>query len=242
MNDETVDPKFDFEYPSAVQSNIDFMAKLEAVVRKDSYIYREHENILSYFLKISEGEYKYSGTSVGYFLPKGRNKRLNLDEVSSSVRALADLWFYLRYYARQGDLLIIDEPELNLHPKNQRLMARLLAMISRVGINVLITTHSEYILRETNYLIRMHSVWEKISEENLNIVAGYEEGMLLNWNNVNVCVTGKNSVLVPGRKRRSKVNTLSSVEVNEYGIEMESFNNVIEDMNRLEDYIYWGIE
>ena len=88
----------------------------------------------------------------------------------------------------------------------------------------------------------MHSVWEKISEENLNIVAGYEEGMLLNWNNVNVCVTGKNSVLVPGRKRRSKVNTLSSVEVNEYGIEMESFNNVIEDMNRLEDYIYWGIE
>lgn len=242
VNDETVDPKFDFEYPSAVQSNIDFMAKLEAVVRKDSYIYREHENILNYFLKISEGEYKYSGTSVGYFLPKGRNKRLNLDEVSSSVRALADLWFYLRYYARQGDLLIIDEPELNLHPRNQRLMARLLAMVSRAGINVLITTHSEYILREINYLIRMHSVWEKISEENLIIVAGYEEGMLLNWNNVNVCVTGKNSVLVPGRKRRSKVNTLSSVEVNEYGIEMESFNNVIEDMNRLEDYIYWGIE
>ncbi|WP_455114717.1 AAA family ATPase [Rothia mucilaginosa] len=242
VNDETVDPKFDFEYPSAVQSNIDFMAKLEAVIRKDSYIYREYENILKYFLEISEGEYKYSGSSVGYFLPRGRNKRLTLDEVSSSVRALADLWFYLRYYARQGDLLIIDEPELNLHPKNQRLMARLLAMVSRAGIKVLITTHSEYILKEINYLIRMYSVWDEISEGGSSVLSGYEENMLLKWENVNVCVTGKNSILIPGMKRRSKVNTLSAVKVNEYGIKMESFDNVIEDMNRLEDYIYWGIE
>lgn len=241
VNDETVDPKFDFEYPSAVQSNIDFMAKLEAVIRKDSYIYREYENILKYFLEISEGEYKYSGSSVGYFLPKGRNKRLTLDEVSSSVRALADLWFYLRYYARQGDLLIIDEPELNLHPKNQRLIARLLAMVSRAGIKVLITTHSEYILKEINYLIRMYSVWDEISEGDSSVLSGYEENMLLKWENVNVCVTGENSILIPGMKRRRKVNTLSVVKVDEYGIKMESFDNVIEDMNRLEDYIYWGI-
>lgn len=246
VNDETVDPKFDFEYPSAVQSNIDFMAKLEAVIRKDSYIYREYENILKYFLEISEGEYKYSGSSVGYFLPKGRNKRLTLDEVSSSVRALADLWFYLRYYARQGDLLIIDEPELNLHPRNQRLMARLLAMISRAGINVLITTHSEYIIRELNYLIRMKSVWEEVNDDNPDVISGYDESMLLKHDEINVYVTGIASIFVPKvpapkNPRRQKVNTLSKIEVSEYGIKMESFNSVIDDMNRLEDYIYWGV-
>lgn len=242
MDDELVDPKYDFEYASGVQANIDFMTKIAAVVKKDSYIHQEHENILQYFLNISEGEYKYSsGSSIGYFLSRGPSKKFGIDEVSSSVRALADLWFYLRYYAQEGDLLIIDEPELNLHPKNQRFMARLLAMISRAGINILITTHSEYILRELNYLIRLYSVWGEMERDN-DLVAEYDESMLLNYQEVNVCVAGSNSVLVPGNKRRTRVNTLSKVETSEYGIKMDSFNDVIDEMNELEDYIYWGVE
>lgn len=241
MGDELIDSKYDFEYASGVQANIDFMTKIEVVVKKNSYIYQEYENILQYFLNISEGEYKYSGSSIGYSLSRGRSKRFGIDEVSSSVRALADLWFYLRYYAQEGDLLIIDEPELNLHPKNQRFMARLLAMISRAGINILITTHSEYILRELNYLIRLCSVWGELERDN-DLVAEYDESMLLNYQEVNVCVAGSNSVLVPGNKRKTKSNTLSKVETDEYGIKMDSFNDVIDEMNKLEDYIYWGLE
>ena len=241
MGDELIDSKYDFEYASGVQANIDFMTKIEVVVKKNSYIYQEYENILQYFLNISEGEYKYSGSSIGYSLSRGRSKRFGIDEVSSSVRALADLWFYLRYYAQEGDLLIIDEPELNLHPKNQRVMARLLAMLSRAGINILITTHSEYILRELNYLIRLCSVWGELERDN-DLVAEYDESMLLNYQEVNVCVAGSNSVLVPGNKRKTKSNTLSKVETDEYGIKMDSFNDVIDEMNKLEDYIYWGLE
>ncbi|WP_294643617.1 AAA family ATPase [uncultured Rothia sp.] len=248
----SVDPQYDFEYPSAIQSNIDFMTRIKTVIKKDSYIYQNHKNILEYFLNISEGEYRYSSSSIGYFLSKGgvkskkRNSRFSLDEVSSSVRALVDLWFYLRYYARKGDLLIIDEPELNLHPRNQRLMARLLAMISRAGINILITTHSEYIIRELNYLIRMKSVWEEANANNPDIISEYDESMLIKYDEMNVYVTGPASIFVPKepapkRLRRQKVNTLSRVEVSEYGIKMDSFNSVIDDMNRLEDYIYWGV-
>lgn len=243
----SVDPQYDFEYPSAIQSNIDFMTRIKNVIKKDSYINKNHKNILEYFLNISEGEYRYSNSSIGYYLSKGggkskkRNNRFGLDEVSSSVRALVDLWFYLRYYARKGDLLIIDEPELNLHPRNQRLMARLLAMISQAGISILITTHSEYILRELNYLIRLYSVWDNVEHDN-NLVAGYDESMLLNYQEVNVCVTGRNSILVPGHKKKTRVNTLSKVEIDEYGIRMDSFNDVIDEMNKLEDYIYWGLE
>ena len=256
----SVDPQYDFEYPSAIQSNIDFMTRIKTVVKKDSYIYQKHENILEYFLNISEGEYRYSSSSIGYFFSKReakpsrgetktkkRNNRFSLDEVSSSVRALVDLWFYLRYYARKGDLLIIDEPELNLHPRNQRLMARLLAMISRAGINILITTHSEYIIRELNYLIRMKSVWEEAITNNPDIISGYDESMLMRHDEMNVYVTGPASIFVPKepapkRLRRQNVNTLSKVEVSEYGIKMDSFNSVIDEMNKLEDYIYWGLE
>ena len=79
-------------------------------------------------------------------------------------------------------------------------------------------------------------------EHSNNLVAGYSGSMLLNYEEVNVCVTGSNSVLVPGNKRKTIVNTLSKVETNEYGIKLDSFNDVIDEMNELEDYIYWGVE
>jgi energy-coupling factor transporter ATP-binding protein EcfA2 len=55
----------------------------------------------------------------------------------------------------KGEILIIDEPELNLHPHNQRLVARLLARLARSGLKVLISTHSDYIIRELNNLLML---------------------------------------------------------------------------------------
>lgn len=62
------------------------------------------------------------------------------------------------------------------------------------------------------------------------------------YQEVNVCVAGRDSVLVPGNKKKTRANTLSKVEIDEYGIKLDSFNDVIDEMNRLEDYIYWGVE
>jgi predicted ATPase len=78
-----------------------------------------------------------------------------MDESSSSVRSLLDLGVYLRCVASVGDLLVIDEPELNLHPQNQRRVARLLARLTNVGINVLVTTHSDCLIKELNLLLLM---------------------------------------------------------------------------------------
>ena len=49
-------------------------------------------------------------------------------------------------------MLFIDEPELNLHPGNQRRIARLFARLSKLGIKVFITTHSDYIIKELEYV------------------------------------------------------------------------------------------
>jgi len=42
---------------------------------------------------------------------------LEIPIVSSMVKELAPLVLYLRYLAEPGELLIIDEPEMNLHPE-----------------------------------------------------------------------------------------------------------------------------
>lgn len=53
-------------------------------------------------------------------------------------------------------MLIIDEPELNLHPDNQRKMAGLLARLVNCGVKVLVTTHSDYLIRELNNRVMLN--------------------------------------------------------------------------------------
>ena len=80
---------------------------------------------------------------------------MGLHIASSTVKSLFGLWFYLEHQASPGDILMIDEPELNIHPDNQRKIARLLARLVNAGVNVVISTHSDYIVREFNNLIML---------------------------------------------------------------------------------------
>ncbi len=95
---------------------------------------------------ISYKPYKKKGIS---------NKKMGLHVASSTVKSLFGLWYYLEYEAEVGDILMIDEPELNIHPENQLVIARLLARLVNAGIRVVISTHSDYIVREFNNLIML---------------------------------------------------------------------------------------
>lgn len=48
--------------------------------------------------------------------------------------------------AKKGDILIVENPELHLHPKAQSCMAIFLSMVSTCGVQVIIETHSDHIL------------------------------------------------------------------------------------------------
>ena len=71
------------------------------------------------------------------------------------------MYFFLKSTAKKGQLLIVDEPEGHLSPKNQIYMARLLAMCVNAGVKVLVTTHSDYFIQEINNLIMLNSIDEK---------------------------------------------------------------------------------
>ncbi|MCA9491473.1 MAG: ATP-binding protein [Myxococcales bacterium] len=65
---------------------------------------------------------------------------------ASLVRSLASLQLYLTTAARPGDFVLIDEPEMNAHPRAQLAIAELLACMVRWGLQVMITTHSPYLV------------------------------------------------------------------------------------------------
>ncbi len=229
-------------YPRPVQDNADFTRRLEDIAKHKSFIAKEHPEILEDFANIVGGAYVITSNDQLYYIPKGTRSKLTMVESSSAARALLDLSFYLNCIAEKGDLLMVDEPELSLHPENQRRIARLFARLANLGVKVFVTTHSDYIVKELNTLIMLNHDKphiKRVAEEN-----GYQQSELINADQVKVYVAEK--ALMPleeGQKRRRRGHTLVPAKIHpELGIGVSSFDKTIDDMNRIQDDIVWGEE
>ena len=88
------------------------------------------------------------------YRPDQAEEALRMSHSSAMVSELAPLVLFLRGVVRQGDLLIIEEPESHLHPGAQTKIAQTLARLVRAGVRVLITTHSNWLLQQISNLIR----------------------------------------------------------------------------------------
>ncbi len=85
-----------------------------------------------------------------------RKAALRINLAASMIKSLASLVVYLRFQAKKGSLLIVDEPELNLHPDKQRKLAQFLCELTNAGLDIIISTHSDYIIREINHAILLN--------------------------------------------------------------------------------------
>ena len=88
------------------------------------------------------------------YRPDQAKETLRMSHSSAMVSELAPLILFLRGVVGRGDLLIIEEPESHLHPDLQTKIAHILARLVRAGVNVLITTHSNWLLQQIGNLIR----------------------------------------------------------------------------------------
>jgi ABC-type multidrug transport system ATPase subunit len=229
------------DYPLSVKANVDFTRQLEALAKESSFIKEEHPELLEDFDKILGGRFVVTREDELCFVPTGTRTRLTLVESSSSVRSLLDLYFYLHHVAGPGDLLMIDEPELDLHPENQRQIARLFARLVNLGVRVFITTHSDYIIKELNTLIMFEGGDPRVCEFARD--EGYKHQELLTPEQLRVYVAEKALILKDGNTGRSQGHTLKAAEISdELGIDARSFDTTIDEMNRIQEEIIWGGE
>ena len=225
-------------YPMPIEANVEFIRKLGDIAKRQSFIVKEHPEVLAKFADIIGGEYNITQDNQRSYVPKGAGIALKMAESSSAVRSLLDIGFYLRHVAQKGDLLMVDEPELNLHPENQCRIARLFARLVNLGIKVFITTHSDYIVKELNTLIMLNHDkphLKRIAEEN-----GYQDSELIRSDQVKVYMS---LPLENGQKRSKSGFTFVEAKIDPVlGIEASSFDETINRMNSIQEDIIWGGE
>ena len=227
------------DYALPVKANADFIRQLETISKEDSVLAKSYPQLLNDFSDIIGGEYIAGSNDTIYFRPSKTQLKFTMGESSSAVRSLLDMGFYLHHVAKIGDLLIVDEPELNLHPENQRRVARLFARLVNLGIKVFITTHSDYIVKELNSLIMLNHdrpYLRRIAEEE-----GYQSDELLSANKVKVYIAKKAKIKLKNNVRKSLCPTLVEADINpQYGVEVPSFDETINRMNEIQNAIIWG--
>lgn len=164
------------------------------------------------------------------FVPK-KGQKLPIHLSASIVKTLSSLTFYLKHLAQRGDLIIIDEPEMNLHPDAQVMLARIFGRMVNNGLNLLISTHSDYIIRELNNLITLGSIEDRHS---LMKELGYIDDEVLSFSDVSV-------YLFKPKKANSKMVKIESLEVKNDGFSMETIDEVIYQLNVNSDRINYKL-
>ncbi len=240
-------PHLSLNYTLPVERDIEFARELDTVTKKNSFIAASHPKIITEFEKNILGGSFIIVNDIIYFQPTGTTTKLMLNECSSSVRSLLDLSFYLKHESQKENLLIVDEPELNLHPENQRKVARLFARLINIGIQVFITTHSDYIIKELNTLIMLSK--KEAYLKDIMKREGYKSTELILPEQLKVYIAEENLIkensteenLTRENQKSSKSITLTEAAIDqEYGIEVSSFDTTINKMNEIENAIIWG--
>jgi hypothetical protein len=207
-------------YPSPIQDSVQVAMELEPLSQGQSPYADLAEEMERTILG---GAVAVSAQGQLSFTPAGApGVDVAIQHAGSVVKSLASLVFYLRHRARKRQFVIIDKPELDLHPDNQRKVARVLAKAVNRGLRVLASTHSDYLIRELNHLIMLSGPGHAMAEVRERL--GYDKDSLLAPERLGV-------YFFDGTGNRE-------LPVDEGGFEVDSIEAAIEDMNATSQAIY----
>ncbi len=183
-NGNELEYNYTSSYTSSVNSLIDSIYNLNLGNNKANLFY---EDLIEDLQKVIGGDIVSRSSnpdiaSLATFKLRMENKEeLDMHLSSSSVNQLTTLYLYFKYWANEANnTLIIDEPEENLHPRNQiALLNILMKFANRNNNRVIITTHSPLLTDMVNnhlhlgYLANKYekNIADLIAENNLDLDA-----------------------------------------------------------------------
>lgn len=185
--------------------------------------------------ELLKGKVQISNEGDIQFKPsKSPKKILPIQMTASIIKTMASIVVYLKHIARKNDLIIIDEPEINLHPDNQIVLAQFLARLMNHGFRLMVSTHSDYVIREINNLVMMsHADCAAVQE--IAKTKGYTSDMFIKEEDLSVLYFNY-------KKKSAKTTEVESLAVDQFGFEVESIDEVIEEQSDLAENLYYALK
>lgn len=213
-------------YARPIKDNIDYTRSIPDLRKLKSEVH--DDKFFSDIKKLMNGYYAASGDEIEFRSAARGDRRfaIPLHLASSSARGLSDLYFFLRHVARRNHLLIIDEPESHLDTANQVLLARLLARLIPAGLKVLLTTHSDYVIKELNNLIMLSSSFPHKARVIKRL--GYTKADCLKPERIRAYV--------------AEENTVTRCQIDRFGIDMPHFDETINKINNVANELAMHLE
>ena len=219
-------------YPLPVKDGLMIAEDLAELKKTRSEYYEFAETIESELL---HGKVQISSDGEIQFRPdKSLRTVLPIQMTASIIKTLSSLVVYLKHIAKSNDLVIIDEPEINLHPDNQILLARLLARLANEGFRLLVSTHSDYIIREFNNLVMM-SHKDNVAVQNIAKTLEYKDDEYIMQGDLGVYYFSY-------KTKRAKQVVVSPVQVDRFGFRIKSIDEVIDRQNRFTEDLYYSLK
>ena len=213
------------QYAEPIDAYIQFLKRAPRAAKAGGAF---HDQAMALQKEIARVRYKVSKDGVITAQPYRSNDELGIHLTSSTVKSFYGLWAWLELQAKAGDCLMIDEPELNLHPDNQRLVARLLVRLVNRGVRVVISTHSDYIVRELNNMVMLSTPFDE--RASLETQFGYDTSGSERLSHADVTAYHFTDKLV----QPSEVSP-------EFGIEVKSIDEAINRLNESNSAIYFAL-
>ena len=219
-------------YPLPVKDGLMIAEDLAELKKARSEYYEFAETLEAELL---HGKVQISSDGEIQFRPtKSPRTILPIQMTASIIKTLSSLVVYLKHIAKLNDLIIIDEPEINLHPDNQILLARLLARLANAGFRLLVSTHSDYIIREFNNLV-MVSQKDNSAIKRLLTSLDYKDDEYINLKDLGVYYFSY-------KTKKAKQVVVTEVNVDKYGFGIKSIDEIIDRQNRITEDLYYSLK
>lgn len=109
---------------------------------------------------------------------------ISIHSLSAGLKSFAVIKMLIEKNAlKEEDILILDEPEIHLHPKWQLLYAEIIVLLQKIfNVYIIITTHSPYFLEAIEMYSKKHNLNEKTNYYLSDIENNYSVFNLVNKN------------------------------------------------------------
>lgn len=120
------------------------------------------KELIDVLYKVNDGNLRQVDGQMMYYTREGIE--MPLTAAASSIKEMAPFTLFLNKFSASDSSVLLEEPEAHLHPQRQIRVADLIACAVKMGCHLQITTHSDYLIKRLNNLIKLHLLKYRLND------------------------------------------------------------------------------